>query len=380
MVTDISIKRDLGKGTDNNRRRLTSTTTSSLLLFMNALCAQSAFSREILTATGEIFQGGPTTPEGFDSGVNFVVVLVTLLLAGYGMVTSFENQAETTEAATIDRVNKQKEYMEKYAGKSGSLQMVANDDEGSDNGAKFLEAQGCVGVVKVLSEATCRELLEHVNNAIAKDIEDRTNPNFGNVYSRKNRFDYKLDLKQPTVRKAVKEASANLRQILSKTCGNRNIGGTSSSENQIELLELAALVSDPQSSRQPVHPDTNYRQNLCAVTTFVALQDVSESMGPTLFIPQTNTLEAHKSFQENLELGGPSLLKPNVKALLKTGDGSIFDSRLLHCGTENVSETRRILFYITYGPKNAENPNRGFSTIREEFRGRYTLETMCKYR
>ena len=52
--------------------------------------------------------------------------------------------------------------------------------------------------VKVLSrEATCRELLEHVNNAIAKDIEDRTNPNFGNVYSRKNRFDYKLDLKQP---------------------------------------------------------------------------------------------------------------------------------------------------------------------------------------
>ena len=79
MVTDISIKTDLGKGTDNNRRRLTSTTTSSLLLFMNALCAQSAF-REILTATGEIFQGGPTTPEGFDSGVNFMVVLVTLLL------------------------------------------------------------------------------------------------------------------------------------------------------------------------------------------------------------------------------------------------------------------------------------------------------------
>ena len=67
-----------------------------------------------------------------------MVVLVTLLLAGYGVVTSFENQAETTEAATIDRVNKQKEYMEKYAGKSGSLQMVANDDEGSDDGAKFL--------------------------------------------------------------------------------------------------------------------------------------------------------------------------------------------------------------------------------------------------
>ena len=334
----------------------------------------------------EVFQGGPTAPEGFDSGANFVVVFVTVLLAGYGMVTSFENQAETTEAATLDRVSKQKEYMEKYAGKSGRLGMVSSSimsDDGDDDtkseedGAKVLEARGCVGVVKVLSEETCRELLEHINSAIAKDSEDRINPNFGNVYSRKNRFDYKLDLKQPTVRKAVKEASANLRQILAKTCGNRKIGGTSSDENQIELLELAALVSDPQSSRQPVHPDTNYRQNLCAVTTFIALQDVSEAMGPTLFIPETNTLEAHKSFQENLELGGPTLLKPNVKALLKTGDGSVFDSRLLHCGTENVSESRRVLFYITYGPKNAENPNRGFSTIREEFRGRYTLEDVC---
>ena len=193
----------------------------------------------------------------------------------------------TDKGQLLERVSKQKEYMEKYAGKSGRLGMVSSSimsDDGDDDtkreedGAKVLEARGCVGVVKVLSEETCRELLEHINSAIAKDSEDRTNPNFGNVYSRKNRFDYKLDLKQPTVRKAVKEASANLRQILAKTCGNRKIGGTSSDENQIELLELAALVSDPQSSRQPVHPDTNYRQNLCAVTTFIALQDVSEAL------------------------------------------------------------------------------------------------------
>ena len=370
--------RDRGFVGDKRKISKTASFSSPFLLFVHSMCfSQSAFAREILTATGEVFQGGPTTPEGFDSGANFVVVLVTLILAGYGMVTSFENQAETTEAATMDRVNKQKEYMEKYAGKSGSLRMVSSSESEEDDGAKFLEAQGCVGVEKVLSEETCGELLAHVNAAISNDSEDRANPNFGNVYSRKNRFDYKLDLKHPTVRKAAKEASWNLRQILAKTCGNRNMGGSSSDEKQIELLELAALVSDPQSSRQPVHPDTNYRQNLCAVTTFIALQNVTEAMGPTLFIPETNTLEAHKSFQENLELGGPSLLKQNVKALLKTGDASVFDSRLLHCGTENVSEKRRVLFYITYGPKNAENPNRGFSTIREEFRGRYTLEDVC---
>ena len=119
------------------------------------------------------------------------------------------------------------------------------------------------------------------------------------------------------MRKAAKEASSNLRQILAKTCGNRNMGGSSSDEKQIELLELAALVSDPQSSRQPVHPDTNYRQNLCAVTTFIALQNVTEAMGPTLFIPETNTLEAHKSFQENLAPGPRILLKLHLSACLK---------------------------------------------------------------
>ena len=220
-ASDLSTFRETCAEEDDDRRRRRqkrTKTTNSFLLFVNAMfCAEPAFAREILTATGEVFQGGPTAPEGFDSGANFVVVFVTVLLAGYGMVTSFENQAETTEAATLDRVSKQKEYMEKYAGRSGRLGMVSSSimsDDGDDDtkseedGAKVLEARGCVGVVKVLSEETCRELLEHINSAIAKDSDDRTNPNFGNVYSRKNRFDYKLDLKQPTVRKAVKEASA----------------------------------------------------------------------------------------------------------------------------------------------------------------------------
>jgi len=153
-----------------------------------------------------------------------------------------------------------------------------------------------------------------------------------------------------------------LKEIIEKTCGK-----------DAELLELAALISDPESSRQPIHPDTNYRPNLTAVTTFVALQDVTEQMGPTLFIPKTNTSEAHTSFKENLEIAGPSLAKPNVLAIMNKGDCSLFDSRLLHCGLENKSAKRRILFYFTFGPKNADNPNRGFSTIREDIRNQFSF-------
>ena len=169
-----------------------------------------------------------------------------------------------------------------------------------------------------------------------------------------------------------------MRQILSKTCGNRNIGGTSSSENQIELLELAALVSDPQSSRQPVHPDTNYRQKPLRRDHLRRLTRRPRIHGSNSIHPTNEHVRSAQILPRKLRTRRPKPSKTKCQSLLKTGDGSIFDSRLLHCAPKTSSETRRILFYITYGPKNAENPNRGFSTIREEFRGRYTLETMCK--
>lgn len=41
-----------------------------------------------------------------------------------------------------------------------------------------------------------------------------------------------------------------------------------------QLFELAALISDPRAPRQPVHPDTPFRQGeaAAAVTAFIALQ------------------------------------------------------------------------------------------------------------
>ena len=43
--------------------------------------------------------------------------------------------------------------------------------------------------------------------------------------------------------------------------------------------------------RQPVHPDTVWHTSGGIVTLFIALQDVEADMGPTFFLPGTNTAE-----------------------------------------------------------------------------------------
>ena len=108
-------------------------------------------------------------------------------------------------------------------------------------------------------------------------------------------------------------------------------------------------------------------------TCFVALQDVERDMGPTLFIPGTNNAQAHVEFREGQERGGPVLQRPYELGVISRGDATLFDSRTLHCGTENESARRRVLFYFSFQRSASENPNAAISTIRTELRGKYTL-------
>lgn len=160
-----------------------------------------------------------------------------------------------------------------------------------------------------------------------------------------------------------------------------------------ELFELAALVSDPGAPRQPMHPDTTRQKDApgdggegasaggvggegdapAVVTAFVALQDVDEEMGPTVFLPRSQSAEAHAAFYADDASGSTTkaeLLRtaPQALGLLRTGDASLFDSRLLHAGGANRSPRRRVLFYFSFkvwpafAPPASRRPPAGYAS------------------
>ena len=62
--------------------------------------------------------------------------------------------------------------------------------------------------------------------------------------------------------------------------------------------ECSCLISDHGSPRQVLHPDTPQHETgeTPLLTCFTALQDVSEDMGPTLFLPKTQDKVSHLRF------------------------------------------------------------------------------------
>lgn len=226
--------------------------------------------------------------------------------------------------------------------------------------SSLLERDGFARVDEVLSAATAKAMLEHVNEELerkraetagADPADLRTEGSFGDVLMRENRYDLYLDLDGP-VRAALDEALKPLRPVLGATLGA-----------DAELFELAALISDPRSPRQPVHPDTPFRAGEAAavVTAFVALQDVDGLMGPTSVIPGTHTAKAHERFNTKDDGGRErvALLReePNHVGVLGVGDANLIDSRLFHCGGANDSTRRRVLFYFSFRRRGKVTPS-----------------------
>ena len=320
-----------------------------------ALGAQDAVA---VAATPAAYAPSPYAAE--DGLAQLFVCVFVLVVGGGGMKVSLEGETEAREAAPADKVRAQTKAMSEAT----STTMEAVGEEGGKvRGA--VEARGVVRVNDVLSEEASAEMSRYVDETLrandAGTTRDLSMETFGNVYCKKNRWDLKLAYDAP-VRRALGECVRSMREVLTTTCGE-----------DAELVELAALVSDPGSTRQPVHPDTAYRRDPSVFTCFVALQDVERDMGPTLFIPGTNNAQAHVEFREGRERGGPVLQRPYELGVISRGDATLFDSRTLHCGTENESARRRVLFYFSFQRSQSENPNAAISTIRTELRGKYTL-------
>jgi len=126
----------------------------------------------------------------------------------------------------------------------------------------------------------------------------------------------------------------------------------------ITLYELSSLISEPGSPRQPVHPDNPHQELSPLLTVFIALQDITPAMGPTNFIPRSHTAEAHAIFNDIPRRDDLLRTSHSVVALLQSGDASLFDSRILHCGGANDREkgATRVLLYMSFRNPRATEP------------------------
>jgi hypothetical protein len=144
-----------------------------------------------------------------------------------------------------------------------------------------------------------------------------------------------------------------------------------------ELYELAAVITDKGSNRQMVHPDLPYQELAPLYVIFLALQDVTEGMGPTSFLLRTHTQEANAIFASgDMARKDEQLSRAECRlSTLRKGDAVLFDARTLHCGNANDERTR-VLFNFSF-----RNPQVGGSlgykgSIRPGYEGVLSLRGM----
>jgi len=229
-------------------------------------------------------------------------------------------------------------------------------EDKADKVVTVLQQNGVICMRKALSEEMCDQLLAHVNEESERgkaEVETgkvEFDERFGGVNCRglNGTFGYRQDMflsmESETVQAGLKEAIQNLGPLLQGACSREGM-----------LHEISSIVSDPKSPRQCIHADTIFLPSKQfpvpmkpLYTLFFALQDITDDMGHTTYLPRTHTERAHELWNTTPKQKEAFIAaQPAVISSLNKGDVAIFDSRLLHCGGANISNKRRVLFYFT---------------------------------
>jgi hypothetical protein len=215
--------------------------------------------------------------------------------------------------------------------------LAYNDGNENTTAAEALQRDGVVRINQVISHELCAALLAEINRGLAQ-ANDAVE--FGNVFCREQRNDMYLrphGLVQEALQDLLEKRSPLGELFNDLTKGRAGI-----------FHELAALMTDPGADAQPIHPDAKYSPQCPIWTAFVALQDVRMDMGPTIMLPGSHTAAAHEQYTESAASKQQQMEEAHfVRSVLRAGDVAVMDSRCLHFGSANTSQTRRVLFYMT---------------------------------
>lgn len=251
--------------------------------------------------------------------------------------------------------------------------------------AKELRKSGVVRIDDIFPGDMADELREYVFDLRKRSEEQvqsgkaRQIERFADVLLKENRCDLTIPIEDEVVVNALLHAiqKTPVGKMMSSMLGK-----------EAGLYELSCLISDKGSNRQVVHPDTPCTSDddeAVLYTCFIALQDIDLTMGPTTWLPETHNTKAHELFKDDYvppssgESSKDKLLRttPAVLGVLPKGSCAIFDSRLLHCGGANTSDTSRALFYFSFKNSKIGYPGNPAS-IRPELSSKYTITTLEK--
>lgn len=104
---------------------------------------------------------------------------------------------------------------------------------------------------------------------------------------------------------------------------------------------MTGLLNKPETIYQPIHTDFDYDKAQCI---FIALNDTTKDMGPTLVIPGTNNKLSTEQFLANKKM----ISKPFHEVVLKKGEALVMDVNVLHCGTPNNTRHDKWILTLTY--------------------------------
>lgn len=251
--------------------------------------------------------------------------------------------------------------------------------------AKALVTDGIVRIDKVLAPELADALQEYLCDLRLRaraDIETGkitdSQQRFADVLLNQNRCDLKIPLGPKPVDDAlhhVLSTSGIVREVMEHVFDSYDGTG-----KDAELWELNCFMSNSGARRQLVHADNvclepvlglKNEQEPIVLTCFIALEDVDQTMGPTVWMPGTHTLEAHNRFFETgideastrTDSFSPkdTILKSSksVVGTIPKGSCVVFDPRVLHCAGGNFCsdpQKTRSLFYLSFKNPKIDNP------------------------